>query len=102
LQAKEIVKRKTVYENSTICIFTDSTQINVVEMLPAPEKLRAGEKSRKIKKITSGSLSSNEQNKNFIPTMIIEYPTEVYVLQNASYLARVAEPLTRINESKIR
>lgn len=109
LQVKEMFKRKTHYENSTVCIYTDVSQVYAAEILPQPAKLRAKEKNKKMTDNLITSSSSTplpngngkkvSQKQTFI---IIEYPTDVIVLQNASYFSRVAEPLIKFSDTKIR
>lgn len=72
-------------------------------MLPKPEKRQDNKNSKKgtttevsLALTTSADLSIKRSPMN------IEYPSEVIVLQNASFLARVAEPFENMSDSKIK
>jgi hypothetical protein len=99
-----MLKRKLLhYENSTICLYSD---INASEMLPRAYELRANGKHNNKNFASSSAmattLSTNVKSVQQQELVKIEYPASAIVFQNASYLARVAEPLTRTNDSKLR
>lgn len=70
-------------------------------MLPKPEKRQDNGNSKKgsTSIVTSSTVTTPLSIKKL--TMDIKYPTEVVVLQNASFLARVAEP-EDFSDSKIK
>ncbi|CAG9798345.1 unnamed protein product [Chironomus riparius] len=92
LKAKEVIKKKVRYENATICFE------RVFEPLPKAEKLTSEDKSRKARGKAENSAASGKTAKLLAN---IEYPNEVTVLQNASRLAHVTEPKSKISDSKV-
>lgn len=99
LQANELLKKKLHHENVTLCVYPQ------IEKLPTPAPLRSdGNGNKKTRKITEniGSLSAPSSGVKVQKLISIEYPSEVSVLQNASYLARVVEPKTKLNDANIR
>jgi len=105
LRATDIMKGKTVVEDARVCINSNISLIHAVEMLPEPEKLRASEsKNKKNRKVISSNLVTAEDMKvsgsSSMP--VVQFPDVAEILQNASYLARVVEPLQPINEAKIK
>lgn len=97
LQAREQLKKKIHVESSTVCVTSDISKVH--EMLPKPER-RQDEKKIATPIIsiltTPSALSIKKAQIN------VEYPVEVTVLQNASFLARVAEPTENLTDSKIK
>lgn len=91
LQAKETIKKKVRYENATICFE------RVFEILPNAEKLTSEDKSRKAR----GKAENLVSGKSAKLLANIEYPNEVSVLQNASRLAHVTEPKSKVTDSKV-
>lgn len=91
LQAKEVIKKKVRYENATICFE------RVFEPLPKAEKLTSEDKSRRAR----GKVENSATGKSAKLIANIEYPNEVTVLQNASRLAHVTEPKSKISDSKV-
>jgi hypothetical protein len=103
LQAKENIRNKIHKENATICVYTSQPMLTPhgIELLPTPAEYR-GERSgsKKIKKLKN----SDGENSEFSSTssnVIIEFPEFVKIHQNASFLARVTEPLKSINDKSI-
>lgn len=105
LQAREILRGRTLTENATICVFSNSTsQSQGVEFLPEPEKLRAGDErnNRKTKKVISNPATSGEMKVSSPINFVVQFPEEAKVLQNASDFARVVEPLQPVSDNKIK
>lgn len=103
VQAREKFKKKIHVENSTVCINSDVSLLH--EMLPKPAK-RHDRKSSASARLISETMPTATTPLNLIITKksveSIEYPSEVFILQNASFLARVAEPLRKVNDTKIK
>lgn len=75
----------------------------VHEMLPKPERRQDNENSRKGTSpiISSTTVTTPADLLIKRPKFNVEYPSEVIVLQNASFLARVAEPKENLTDSRI-
>lgn len=97
IQAQEQIKKKIHFENSTICITVDLSKI---EMLPKPARQQSYKNKDKV------STLAPKKSVVITPTPIkildIVYPSEVSLFQNATLLARVAEPVTKIRDPKIK
>lgn len=104
LQAREVVRGRTVNEDAKVCIFTNLTSVTKgVEFLPFPESLRASESgNRKSKKITNNPATGGDQKVSSGIEFVVNFPDAVEVLQNASEYARVAEPTAAVVDSKTR
>lgn len=101
LQAREQLRKKAHTEQSTICITSDILKVH--EMLPKPERRQDSPSTKKgqLPSFSVSTLKPADLSTKGSP-LIIEYPGEVIVLQNASFLARVAEPLEKLNDPKIK
>lgn len=85
VQAREQLRRKVHVENSTVCIESDVSIIS--EMLPKPEK-------RQDNRSSSLQFANLTVKKNNLTK--IEYPSNVSLFQNATMLARVAQPFNKL------
>lgn len=87
---KEVIKRKIHTDNATICFQRG------FETLPKAEKLTSDVKrNRKTNNNNEENFSVGKPAKLLTS---IEYPNEVTVLQNASRLALVTEPKSKVTE----
>lgn len=93
MQAREHIKKKIHVENSTVCIFSNVSSI--LKTRPSKRHDDRGTKKSFIKMPNEASTPSDILIKNNI-----EYPDEVTILQNATFLARVTKPLSKFTDNK--
>lgn len=115
VQAREFLRKKVHVENSTVCVFSNVSSVPGLKTKPSKRHDDRSIKKSSIKMFTetipvastpsnilikkdsvvlSASLMKNEAG--------IEFPNEVIVLQNASFLARVTKPLGTFNDTRIK
>lgn len=100
LQAREQLRKKSHVESTTICILTDTSKVH--ELLPKPERRQDNRNPRKGATPIISLSTTMATELTTKSSLIIEYPSEVEILQNASFLARVAEPNIKIEDTKIK
>lgn len=104
LQAREVIRGRIRAENASVCVFTNQAIASKgVELLPEPARLRASEdKNKKARKITSNLANPGDSRVSSGQSIVVDYPNQVEVLQNASDYARVVEPVEEITDNKIK
>jgi hypothetical protein len=102
LQAREQLRKKIHVESSTVCITSDMTKVH--EMLPKPERRQQDKSSvrKSTTPITPITLSTPSALSIKRPQFYVEYPSEITLFSNATFLARVAEPTENLTDSKIK
>ena len=116
VQAREILRKKVHVENSTVCIFSDVTSVPGLKTKPSKRHDDRSTKRSSMKMYTETIPAASTPSDIIIKKesvvlsaslikkdpVNIEFPSEVVVLQNASFLARVTKPLDPLNDTKIK